>query len=224
MPLDCTLLASDLKMGRMTPVRLPPLDTLATVSTMTEDVSWPPSSASLSPVGDISMDVLWSFYENGVFPQTCALDLERRSDDMHLVVLDGHVVVSRQQRRVSYFVAFLDLGTVHSHLGGSIDGDGQGSSASVAGVDDEVRLLAGLDVAEALAGSVHRSRIDVVLTDLDAVRRSRDVHSVELDVDGVDSVLARVETYRVLVLVDQLDEAIVLVVGWGYDLRFGNDS
>lgn len=49
MPLDWTLLASDLKFGSTTPLLFAFFDTFWTVSTTTDDVSWAPTSAKLSP-------------------------------------------------------------------------------------------------------------------------------------------------------------------------------
>lgn len=48
-PLDVTFVASDLKFGSIGVVFGPPLEYLATASTMTDDVSWAPSSHRLSP-------------------------------------------------------------------------------------------------------------------------------------------------------------------------------
>lgn len=54
-----------------------------------------------------------------------------------------------------------------------------------------------------------RSKVLLDISYLDPQRRSGDMNTVELDVDIMDSVLARHEPDAVLVPVDVLDEAIV---------------
>jgi len=114
---------------------------------------------------------------------TRALDLEGGSNDVESVILDAHVVIPRDKRRVTHFVSFFHLSAIHGHLGGAIDGDGQGARARGAGVHDEVGLVAGLDLAEAVAHGVHRRGVGVLLAHLDPEGRSGDVDAVELGVD-----------------------------------------
>lgn len=138
---------------------------------------------------------------------------------MIAVIFDADVIIARYQRRVPDFVALLDLGTVHSDLAGSIHGDAQRTATRVAGVDDEVGLLSSLDLFQAVSVGMQSRRISVYLTDLNTVRAACDVHSVEFEVDLVDSVLRRHEPHRVRVRVDALDETVVLDTARRHDLK-----
>lgn len=137
---------------------------------------------------------------------------------MIVIIFDRSIVFAWRERCVAYFVAFLNFRAIHGDFAGAVDGDGERADPGVAGIDDEVGLVAGLDVLQAISVGVDSGRVGGVLADPDVVRRARYVDAVEFHMDLVDTVFARHETNRILLDVDQLDEAIVFVAGWGYDL------
>lgn len=65
---------------------------------------------------------------------------------------------------------------------------------------------------------MHSSRIGIFFSDFKGKRRARDMDAVEFNVNVVNAVIARQETYRVDVSVDGRDEAIVFASGWGNHL------
>lgn len=135
------------------------------------------------------------------------------------VVLDADVVVAWYQRRVSDLVSFFDLRAVHCDSAGTVDGYCESTGSCVTRVDYEVRLLSGLDFGKTVSVGVEGRWVGVDLADLNAERTSRYVDSVELDVDVVDSVLARHETDRVSLRVDRLDEAVIFDSTRRHDLK-----
>jgi len=138
------------------------------------------------------------------------MDLVRWAHDVVAVVLDADVVITRYQGRVPDLVALLDLGAIHGDLARSVHGDAQCAATRVAGVDDEVGLLTRFYLLQTVTVRVQCRWISVYFTDLDAVRTTRYVHPVELDVNLMDAILPRHEPHRIRIRVDALDEAIVL--------------
>lgn len=151
--------------------------------------------------------------------RTCARNLVRRTDDVIAVVLDADIVIAWHQRRIPDLIAFFDLGTVHGNLAGSVYSNTQCTAARVTSVNDEIGLLASFDLLQAVAIGVQGRRISVHFTDLDAIRTTRYVHPVELDVDLMDTILRRHEPHRVRVHIDALDEAVILDAARRYKLK-----
>lgn len=60
---------------------------------------------------------------------------------MIVIVFDAGVVLAGRERRVSDLVAFLDLGTIHRHLAGAVNGHRECTRSRVACVYYEVCLV-----------------------------------------------------------------------------------
>ena len=65
------------------------------------------------------------------------VDRERRALDIFAVVLDGDKVLAGHHGSIPNLIALVDLVTREVDLGGSVDGDGQGSGANTRCVNDE---------------------------------------------------------------------------------------
>lgn len=59
---------------------------------------------------------------------------------MYIVEFDVDVIISVNEGSVANFVAVLHLRAVHGHLRGTVNSDGQSTSAGAASIDDEVSL------------------------------------------------------------------------------------
>lgn len=69
---------------------------------------------------------------------TCDFSFEGTAHDvLWSSILYRDQVVPRGHWRVCDLVALRTLDTVHLHLGGPVDGDGQGAGSSIASVHDE---------------------------------------------------------------------------------------
>lgn len=124
-----------------------------------------------------------------------------------------------QQWSISNFVSIFDFCTIHRNLGRTIDSDGKSSNARIASVDIKMSFSSGYNIFETRTVDRNDSRVSHIFSDFYPQRWSRNMVPIEFNMNAMDSVFARKESYRGFFWIYDLNETIILNTRWRNDLR-----
>ena len=119
-------------------------------------------------------------------------------------------MIARKQGSIMYFITFLDFGTIHGHLRGTINSYRQCTHTGIASVNNEILSLTGLNSFQTRTGSMDSSGIGYIFANLNAEGWARNMNTIKFDVNGMNAIFAWIETHWSHFTVNGLDEAIII--------------